>query len=987
MSLPFSSIGLFTYLRTYARRHDEGNVNSTLESWDECITRVLNGCKTQLNLHFTVNEEREVYDLLYNLKCSVAGRFLWQLGTRTVDKMGLNSLQNCSYVTIDEPIKPFVWAMNFLMLGSGVGYRLLPSDIAKLPIVKSVSITRIDSKDADYIIPDSREGWIKLLSKVLKAHFYSGRNFTFSCILLRSKGAPIKGFGGTASGPDTLCDGMNKINQILNNRSGLMMRPIDALDVMNVIGYIVVSGNVRRCKPIKTLVHTRNGLKKIENVSTNDEVLTSYGYSKVLENIYQGEQRIIQIKTSLGPSFCTEGHRMAVMTSCNTYDWKKAHELVDGDFLIFSTDIIEGSITTLPTYEHVNPILNTDTAWFIGFMKIASSMLNAECVVNVSNSLIRKCITNLVHFGVIESTIFTDLSDDQIKIRFRNDSFCAYFEQLYTDQFEMHRCILEAHCSIRTAFVAGLFDASPIEHSYTKDTAFSVFSHRNAYFITQIQSIYSSLGLPTRKSITNHTLDIIGIYSVNKFSGMMEYSVLYRKVVEPCGNGDNYHLPNTQTVDDYFILYDKYPKYFPIRVYGVSQTNQVEHTFDLSVENKHEYFCGEGLLNHNSAQIAIGDCNDIEFMKAKRWDLGHIPNYRAFSNNSVICNDIEDIISNDNFWAGYNGNGEPYGLINLNLMRQCGRVGDTRYPDPLVEGVNPCAEQLLANYESCCLSELFLPHILSREELYKCATYMYRICKHSLTLPCPNSKETEDIVHKHMRMGIGVTGYLQATEEQRSWLADCYEYLRNFDIVYSLEHNFPPSIKLTTCKPSGTLSLLGGVTAGVHPGYSQYYIRRIRISADSPLVSIAENHGYPIEYVKQFDGTLDRNTKVISFPHQLPSHTIFADDCSAVQQMEYVRRLQTEWSDNAVSVTITYKSHELDDIKNWLRINYNTNVKSISFLLHSGHGFIQAPIEPITKEQYDSMVESCRPITSVENICYKVDNNTESECSNGCPIR
>lgn len=239
---PFDTMGLFTFLRTYARRHDETDPTSTVETWGETLTRVVNACNNQLKVGFTEEEKKELFGLLYNLKCSVAGRFLWQLGTNTVDKLGIPSLQNCAFCVVDEPIRPYTWAMNFLMLGAGVGYRILPEDVDKLPIVKHAVITRLDTKDADFIVPDSREGWVKLLGKVLKAHFYSGKDFTFSCTLLRSKGAPIKSFGGIASGPDVLCDGMEKISAVLNKRAGLKMRPIDALDVMNIIGMIVVSG-------------------------------------------------------------------------------------------------------------------------------------------------------------------------------------------------------------------------------------------------------------------------------------------------------------------------------------------------------------------------------------------------------------------------------------------------------------------------------------------------------------------------------------------------------------------------------------------------------------------------------------------------------------------------------------------------------------------------------------------------------------------------
>jgi ribonucleotide reductase alpha subunit len=634
---PFNTVGLFTYLRTYARRHNDDDPESTIESWEECITRVVKACNTQLNVGFTEEELVELFSILYNLKCSVAGRFMWQLGTRNVDKMGLMSLQNCAFVTVDEPVKPFTWVMNFLMLGAGCGYRITPDDVKKIPKAKHVLIVRKETTDTDFIVPDSREGWVKLLGRVLKAHFYSGQSFTYSCVLLRGKGAPIKGFGGLASGPEVLCDGIKKISGVLNKQAGRKIRPVDALDIMNIIGQIVVSGNVRR-----------------------------------------------------------------------------------------------------------------------------------------------------------------------------------------------------------------------------------------------------------------------------------------------------------------------------------------------------------------SAQLALGDCKDEEYLRAKRWDLGGIPNWRCYSNNSVVCNNIDDILDNEDFWQGYHGNGEPYGLINLKLSRACGRIGETQYPDPDVDGYNPCAEQSLASNETCCLAEIYLPNIKSKEELIKCATYLYRICKHSLALDCPDSKETQNVVHKNMRMGIGVTGYLQASETQKSWLSPCYEHLRAFDKKYSMQKGFPTSIKLTTCKPSGTLSLLGGCTSGIHPGYSRYYIRRIRIASESPLIELARDHGYPVEYVRNFDQTIDPTTHVISFPYTLPEGTVFADECTAVQQLEYVKRLQTEWSDNSVSCTVYYKKEELKEIKEWLKENYNTGLKSVSFLLHSEHGFQQAPLEKISKEEYEKMMDSCQPIQYVRGVCYtpEDDDHIGGECRSGvCPIR
>jgi len=627
---PWGPLGYVTYKRTYARRLNENNINSKTEEFENTVDRIVKASDKQLKVGFSPEEEKRLKEILLGLKGSVAGRFMWQLGTKTIDRLGLMSLQNCAFTVVNEPIRPFTWAMDALMLGSGVGYNIQREYVYELPKLKrKVRIVRKDTNDADFIVPDSREGWVKLLRKTLEAHFITGEGFTYSTICVRGKGTPIKGFGGVASGPEELCWGIREISKLLNSRAGKKVRPIDCLDVMNIIGYIVVAGNVRR-----------------------------------------------------------------------------------------------------------------------------------------------------------------------------------------------------------------------------------------------------------------------------------------------------------------------------------------------------------------SAQIAIGDYDDIQYLEAKRWDLG-IPNWRAMSNNSVVCNDIS--LLPEQFWEGYNGNGEPYGLINLKLSREIGRTGDTNYPDPDVAGYNPCAEQSLAPFETCCLAEIHLPNIESQEELIEVAIYLYRINKHSLALPC-HAKETEDIVHKNMRMGIGITGYCMATEEQQSWLEETYKELRDFDVHYSKEKGFPPSIKLTTVKPSGTLSLLSGVTPGAHPGYSHYHIRRIRMASDSALVQVCKQNGYKVEFQRNFDGSDDTNTVVVEFPCKFPENTVVSKDMKALEQLELVKKLQTEWSDNSVSVTIYYRKEELDGIKEWLNSNYNNNLKTVSFLLHSEHGFDQAPLEEIDRQKYEDMVKSVKPITNCE--VNEEDIKGSFECATGaCPVK
>jgi ribonucleotide reductase alpha subunit len=368
------------------------------------------------------------------------------------------------------------------------------------------------------------------------------------------------------------------------------------------------------------------------------------------------------------------------------------------------------------------------------------------------------------------------------------------------------------------------------------------------------------------------------------------------------------------------------------------------------------------------------------------------------SNNTIYADSYDHVL--DEIWkngyeinqdSGY-ANGEPYGFFNLPLSQKFGRIKDgpisdnSMYPTEVdnCEMTNPCAEISLSNYECCNLCELYLNNITSKEELIDCATLLYKTQKAIASLPFIH-EETNKIVHKNMRLGLGVTGVCQSLDKL-DWLDDCYVALRNFDRAWSKQRGWPESIKLTTVKPSGTLSLLGGATPGVHPAFSKYYMRTVRMSSSDALVQICKDMGYHVEFLVNFDGTENRDTVVVYFPCQTPEGSILAKDMDVLKQLNMVKKLQTDWSDNAVSVTAYYKPEELDSLKTWLKDNYEHNVKSVSFLLFKNHGFKQAPYQEIDEETYLSAIAKVKPMSSL--IINSSDMLDMAECSTGaCPIR
>jgi len=379
-----------------------------------------------------------------------------------------------------------------------------------------------------------------------------------------------------------------------------------------------------------------------------------------------------------------------------------------------------------------------------------------------------------------------------------------------------------------------------------------------------------------------------------------------------------------------------------------------------------------------SAEIAVGDPDDYLYLRAKRWDLGNIPNWRAMSNNTIYADSYDHI--SDAVWKGYDGGGEPYGFFNLPLAQKTGRLGEKKKDK--CEIINPCAEILLESHECCNLSEIYLNNVESKKELKECAKLLYKTQKAICALPFIHAK-TEDVVHKNMRIGVGITGICQSMDKLH-WLEDCYESLRDFDVQWSEKMGYPVSVRLTTVKPSGTLSLLSGSTPGVHPAYAKYYIRRVRMSSDDALVDVCRNANYPVEYVKRFDGTDDRSTMVVEFPCHINGSTLLAEEMTAIKQLELVKELQTKWSDNSVSVTVYYRLEELDEIKEWMKDNYEKSLKTVSFLLHNDHGFDQAPYEQITQEQYEKRTSRLKEIESLQSG----EILDGIECEGGaCPVK
>ena len=235
----WSNLARIVYRRTYARQ-DSG----TLENWSQTVERAVAGNVKGKNV--PESEIKELIRYANERKAGPAGRGYWFSGAPAQERIGGAALCNCWFLT-SEDWNHFVIAQDLLMLGGGDGMSVQNRYTSKLPRVKrDVVISHKPTKDADFIVPDSREGWCELTRRVLESFFVTGKSFTYSTVCLRGYGERIAGFGGIASGPLPLIKFIDTLCLILNARAGKNMRPLDAADMLTATGEMVVAGNVRR---------------------------------------------------------------------------------------------------------------------------------------------------------------------------------------------------------------------------------------------------------------------------------------------------------------------------------------------------------------------------------------------------------------------------------------------------------------------------------------------------------------------------------------------------------------------------------------------------------------------------------------------------------------------------------------------------------------------------------------------------------------------
>jgi ribonucleoside-triphosphate reductase len=368
-----------------------------------------------------------------------------------------------------------------------------------------------------------------------------------------------------------------------------------------------------------------------------------------------------------------------------------------------------------------------------------------------------------------------------------------------------------------------------------------------------------------------------------------------------------------------------------------------------------------------SAELLIGRIDDEDFLNLKNAEVfpernsydPKTPGWGWMSNNSVaveVGQDLSPIVD------GIARNGEP-GVIWLDMSKKYGRLIDPpNNKDHRVAGYNPCAEQSLESYEMCTLVETYLNRHDSLEDYKRTLKFAYLYAK-TVTLLPTHWEETNAIMQRNRRIGTSMSGVANFADRiglpiLRDWMDEGYKTVSRYDTVYSEWLGIRESIKTTTVKPSGTVSILAGESPGVHwtPG-GKYFLRAIRFANSDPMLPLFKMANYTVEPASESPDT----TSVVFFP--IKSDAERAErDVSIFEKMALAATAQRYWSDNSVSVTISFDPEKEAEHVGTVLHMYDGQLKTVSFLPSGNFTYPQMPYTQTTEEEYTANTMKLFPI-------------------------
>lgn len=425
----------------------------------------------------------------------------------------------------------------------------------------------------------------------------------------------------------------------------------------------------------------------------------------------------------------------------------------------------------------------------------------------------------------------------------------------------------------------------------------------------------------------------------------------------------------------------------------------------LRAIDAHDIICkiGEAIVSggvRRTAMISLSDLDDTEMRDAKKGQFYMTDPHRSVANNSAVYEVRPTNAELMDEWVALmkSGSGER-GIFNrgslavtfpkrrTDYFKKIGFIGE----DGVVRGsigTNPCAEIILQSKQFCNLSEVIARANDTEASLLRKARLAAILGTYQSTLTKFNyiSQDWTDHCKAERLLGVSITGQWDSpVARQEQTMRKVRDAAVKTNATYAKRFGVEPSMAVTAVKPSGTVSQTFNCASGIHPRHAPYYIRRVRISATDSLFKMMRDQGVP--YYPEVGQSLDSaNTYVFEFPVKAPDHSKearFKDDLTALDQLEYWKRVKLNYTEHNPSATISVGADEWISVVDWVQKNWEI-IGGLSFLPRSEHIYRLAPYEAITKEEYEARLARFPEVDYSKLIAYERQDETEMKKELAC---
>jgi len=397
-----------------------------------------------------------------------------------------------------------------------------------------------------------------------------------------------------------------------------------------------------------------------------------------------------------------------------------------------------------------------------------------------------------------------------------------------------------------------------------------------------------------------------------------------------------------------------------------------------------------------SAMISLSDLDDVEIRDAKKGQFYLTDGHRAMANNSAVYETKPTNAELMDEWVALmkSGSGER-GIFNRGSLEKTmperrlkylsKKYGKTMKGYIGQVGTNPCGEIILQSKQFCNLSEVIARAADDEKTLLRKTKLATLLGTYQSTLTKFNyiAKDWQENCEAERLLGVSITGQWDcAAVRDPKVMRKMRDLAVKTNADYAKRFGVNASTSITCVKPSGTVSQTFDCSSGIHPRHSQYYIRRVRISATDSLYKMVRDQGIP-HFPEVGQNMGEANTYVLEFPVKAPQGSVFKNDLSAIEQLEYWKMVKLNFTEHNPSATISVGDEEWVAVVSWPYENWDI-IGGLSFLPRENHVYRLAPYESIDKKTYERLAAAFPKIDYSKLVIYERTDETEQKKELAC---